>query len=408
MRTSAERTYSIPSFLRRLAAPFLLILLAACGDEPSEQGQAGGQGGGPPPQVAVMTTERQDIEVHTDYAGRVRGAREVEVRARVEGILQKRLYEEGEVVEEGKSLFAIDPEPFALSLQAARAERNRVEAELQQAEREWRRVSRLYEQNAISERERDSALSTLELARASLALANAEVDQARLELDYTDVAAPAPGVTSLEVLPEGSLVERGSLLTTITQLDPVHVRFALPESDAALQRQAREAMGRSGNGETRRDATLILPEGEEYERTGEIDFTASTINPQTGTVLARAIFPNPEHTIVPGQFVRVRLLLRTLEDAVSVPEVAVGEGPESAQVFVVDEENVVHARQVTLGPVVEGKQVITEGLEAGEQVIVNGQVAVQDGMTVQPQQAQEDNGDETGDAQQEASTEEAN
>ncbi|MFD1381089.1 efflux RND transporter periplasmic adaptor subunit [Fodinicurvata halophila] len=269
MRTSAEYKTSSAAILRGLAAASLLALLAACGSEDSAQGQAGGQGGGPPPQVNVVTTERQDRDVYADYAGRARGAREVEVRARVEGILQKRLYDEGKVVEEDDSLFAIDPEPFALALQAARAERDRAEAEVQQAEREWRRVSRLYEQNAISERERDAALSTLELARASLALSTAQVDQARLELDYTDVAAPAPGVTSLEALPEGSLVERGSLLTTITQMDPVHVRFALPESDAALQRQAREAMGRSGNGDNRRDATLILPGGQEYERTGK-------------------------------------------------------------------------------------------------------------------------------------------
>ncbi len=376
--------------MRGLAVTFLSAFLAACGNEDNAGAQGGGAGERPPPQVMVVTTESEDTEIVQDYAGRVRGSREVEVRARVEGILQKRLYDEGQIVEENDALFAIDPEPFALSLQAARADRERAEAEVQQAQREWNRVSRLYNQNAISERERDSALSSLELAKASLALATAQVDQARLKLDYTDVVAPIAGVTSLEAQSEGSLVEPGALLSRITQLDPVHVRFALPENDAGLQRQAREAMSKGNGDKHRRDATLILPGGKSYERKGHIDFTASTIDPRTGTVSARAIFPNPDNSIVPGQFVRVRILLRTLEDAIVIPQKAVGENNQGARVFVVDGDGVAHARTVELGPIVENQQVVTSGLKAGEKVIVDGQVSVQDGMTVNPQEASND------------------
>lgn len=372
--------------LRGLAVASLAALLAACGNEDNGSAQGGG-GERPPPQVSVVTTKTEDAEIVQDYAGRVRGSREVEARARVEGILQKRLYDEGQIVEKDDALFAIDPEPFALSLQASRAERDRAEAELQQAQREWNRVSRLYDQNAISERERDSSLSALELARASLSMANAKVDQQRLQLDYTDVVAPIGGVTSLEAHSEGSLVEPGALLARITQLDPVHVRFALPENDAGLQQRAREAMSQGNGGAHRRDATLILPGGQKYEREGHIDFTASTIDPQTGTVSARAIFPNPDNTVVPGQFVRVRMLLRTLEDVIVIPQQAIGENSQGARVFVVDGDGVAHARTVELGPIVKNLQVVTSGLEAGEKVIVNGQVAVQDGMTVNPQEA---------------------
>ena len=361
----------------------LTLGVAACGG--SGDGGQGQKGGGtPPPPVSVTEVQTEDVTIREDYAGRVRGAREVAVRARVEGVLEERLYDEGKVVQQGEPLFRIDPEPFEVALQAAKAQRQSAQADLNQAEREWNRVSSLYEQNAVSERERDNARSAFELAQAQVAVAEAEVERAELELGYTDVEAPVTGVTGLETQSEGNLIERGTELTHITQMNPVHVRFALPENDAAARRRAREAMQSKGNGDHCSTAKLVLPDGSEYEHTGTIDFTASTIDAETGTVTARAVFPNEEQQIVPGQFVRIRVTLKTLEDVVTVPAKAVSDGQNGGlQVFVLDEDNKAQPRQVETGQVVDGRRIITDGLEAGDRVVTGGMAGIrQPGMKV--------------------------
>lgn len=380
MPSHAAPLYSPKPLGRTLLLSLLVAGLVACSGDNNES--AGEDGGGQPaPEVIVEMAETTDVKVRQDYAGRARGAREVEVRARIQGILEERLYREGQIVSEGDSLFRIDPKPSEAALQGARAQRQVAEADLRQAEREWNRISSLYERNAVSERDRDSARSALELAQANLAVAEAGVTQAELNVGYTDVRAPVDGVTSLEDLPEGSLINQGTLLTTIVQQNPVHVRFALPENDAAIQRAAREAMTDSASaGDV--DATLIMANGGVYDRPGKVDFTASTLDPRTGTVSARAVFPNPDNQIIPGQFVRVRVQLRSLEGVVTAPERAVTEGADGPQVFVVDDDGIAHARPVSLGPVVDGRQVILEGLKAGEAFITSGLVNLRDGAEV--------------------------
>ncbi|MCG5494485.1 efflux RND transporter periplasmic adaptor subunit [Ectothiorhodospira variabilis] len=347
------------------------------------------QGDRPPPPVTLQPAQVESVEVQGVYAGRARGSREVEVRARVGGILEERLYVEGQAVDRGEALFRIEEEPYQIALQHARAQQANAQAALNQAQREWDRISSLYARDAVSQRERDRALSEKELAEAQMEVAAAAVNDARRNLSYTRVEAPITGATELEVLPEGSLVERGTLLTIITQHDPIHIRFALPEGDAAVQRAARQARIAAGE-HHRYEATLRLADGSDYEHTGTVDFTAGTIEPRTGSVTARAVFPNPDRRVVPGQFLRVRLVLERLEDVVVVDETVVSEGHEGPRVFVVDEDNVAHARNVTLGPVHEGRRVILEGLEPGEKVVVRGHVAVDDGMTVNPGDASGD------------------
>ncbi len=355
------------------------VLLVGCG---AQQGDEGEQEQ-PPPRVTVTTLEAEDVRVRGEYAGRVRGSREVEVRARVEGVLEERLYTEGQLVEEGDPLFRIDPEPYEIAVRGAEAERADAAANLAQAEREWERISGLYQRDAVSRRERDQAETNRQLAEARLAMTEAALADARRNLRYTEVVALVSGATDLESLPEGSLIERGTLLTTVTRHDPAHVRFALPENDAAIQRVARRAMGRGQDEVEAYTAQVVLPEGELYEHDGEVDFTASTINPRTGTVSARAIFDNPEGDLVPGQFVRVRMVLQELEDIFLIDQRAVGEGRDGPQVFVVDDEDVAHARTVRLGPVVDGRQVVREGLDEGDRLVVNGQAALRDGASVE-------------------------
>jgi membrane fusion protein (multidrug efflux system) len=361
----------------------MAVGLAACGqDNDQAGGPMGGGGERPPPPVVVLGVEPRSVEVIEEYAARARGSREVEVRARVDGILEERLYTEGQVVSAGDPLFRIDREPYAIALQRAEAERANAQAELNQANREWRRISTLFNQNAVSERERDSALSARELAEARYALTEAGVASAELNLSYTQVEAPLDGLTGLESFPEGSLIERGTLLTTVTQQDPIHVRFSLPERDAALQRAARRAMS-DAQAEAPREAWLTLPDGSEYEERGQIDFTDSTIDPRTGSVSARAVFPNPEGLVVPGQFVRVRVLVQELDDVFLVPQEAVGQGARGPRIFVVADDQA-HARDVELGPIVDNRQVVLDGLEAGDRIIVSGLMMLQDGMPVQP------------------------
>ena len=357
-----------------------LLMLTGCSGQDGE-GQQAGAGGMPPAAVVVQQATLADVTVRQDYAGRARGAREVEVRARISGILEQRLYEEGQMVREGDALFRIDRKPAAAALQRARAQRQVAEADVQQAEREWNRISSLFERNAVSERDRDSAQSALELARANLAVANAGVAQAELDLGYTDVTAPISGVTSLEDFPEGSLIDTGTLLTTIVQLDPVHVRFALPENDANIRRAAREGMVRTDQ-EQNVSARLVLADGSEYDLDGRIDFTASTLDPRTGTVSARAVFPNPEQVIVPGQFVRVRVELQSFDDVITVPERAVTQGQNGPVVYVVDDDSKARVREVELGPVSDGRQILLSGLDEGDRYIVSGLVTLRDGAAV--------------------------
>ena len=370
-----------PYFLTRRTAPLIataltaLLLTACSGDDQVRPEQ-------PPPPVTVAAVSPTTVDVAQDYAGRVHGAREVEVRARVEGILEERLYTEGQLVQEGDPLFRIDPERYEIAVRRAEAERADAAASLAQAELEWDRISSLYQRDAVSRRERDQAETNLQLAEARLAMTEAALADARRNLRYTEVTAPVSGATDLETLPEGSLIERGTLLTVVTRHDPAHVRFALPENDAAIQRVARRAMGRVQDEVQTYAAQVILPGGEAYEQEGQVDFTASTIDPRTGTVSARAVFENPDGDLVPGQFVRVRLVLQELEDVFLIDQNAVGEGRDGPQVYVVDDEDVAHIRTVRLGPVVDGRQVVLEGLDEGDRLVVNGQVALRDGALV--------------------------
>lgn len=363
----------IRSAYRLLGLTGVALALAACGaDESSQQSNQR-----PAPVVTVEPVQISDAKMVQEYPARVRGAREVEVRARISGVLLERSHEEGSEVQEGDLLFRIDPTPMNIQLKQAEAAQATAVAEQRQAQRDWKRAEQLFERGALSASERDRIRSQLDFAEAGLARAQAEVDEAKLNLSYTKVLAPLSGSTSLEVLPEGSLLSAGSLLTTIVQQDPVHVIFALPERDAAIQRTARVA-----DKSLESDVELLLPDGSVYSRPASVDFTSSRIDNATGTITVRAVVENPDRQLIPGQFVRARVLLRQFEDQIIVPTEAVGADARGPNVWVVNAESKAELRPVQLGTVIGDRQVIEKGLQAGDQVVINGQVGLQPGMSV--------------------------
>ncbi len=358
-----------------------IVLIGCGGDHAPDQDPAGGgtPGGGdmPPTPVSVVVLQPTDVERTSEYPGRVRGIREIEVRARVGGILERRMFAEGQRVEEGEPLFQIDEAPYQIALRMARAEHKNAEANYRQAERDWRRISGLFEQNAVSERERDTALSAYELAQARLESTNAHIADAELQLEYTRVPAPISGYTGMETLSEGSLIEQGTLVTSIVQNDPVQVRFAIPERDAMARRGAQG-----------QEVQVLLPTGEPVR--GVVDFTDSSIDSRTGAIQVRAKVENRDERLVPGQFVRVRLPLEKLESIFAITPAAISEGPAGRQVFVLKSDNTVEARSVRLGPVVDGKQLVLEGLADGDKLVVSGHVSLRPGMSVEPEFEEEE------------------
>jgi len=359
------------------AVLFSFAVLAACGQGPEGQGERQ-DAGRPPAPVSFVVVEREEVVVHRDYAARLHGAREAEVRARVGGILEARLYDEGSSVAAGAALFRLDRAPYRIALQRSEAELANARAALSQAEREWRRVSGLFEQAAVSERERDQVLSTRELAEARVALAEAGVAQARLDLEYATVSAPVAGVTGLEAVTEGNLISRGGLLTTVTQLDPVQAHFGMPAADAAGRRSLA-----ADPGDASLEVRLLLGQGELHPHAGRIDFVSSTVDEASGSVTMRATFPNPELTLKPGALARVRLAVKRFRDGYLVPPEAVSQGMAGPVIFVIDAQDEARSRDVRLGPEVTGGQLVLEGLEDGDRVVVKGQAGLRDGTRVE-------------------------
>jgi len=357
--------------LRCACLLLLVAALAGCGSDGGGQ-QAGAQQQKPALPVDIKTVQAHSVDVFSEYPGRVEGKRTVQVLARVEGILEKRLYEEGQIVKNGQLLYTIDPKPFQATVNQRKAERASARASLDQAQRQWKRVRQLYKADAISEAERDQGLSELETSRAAVQQAQANLDSAEIDLGYTKVHAPLTGVTSLRETDEGSLVSNGTRLTTITQLDPVYVLFALPEDDAIARNKALSLMGAETADDKTREATIILPNGDEFPVKGVVDFTQSTINPDTGTVQLRASVENAGNALMPGRYVRTRIRLETRQDALVVPNIAISDGRQSTQVYIVSDDNKAKAVEVELGPNVADGRIINKGLSAGDRVIVSG------------------------------------
>ena len=368
------------------------LLLAGCGKgAPSGQGGPGGAGGGmPPPEVSVIAVQacRQPIEL--EYAGQTAGSRETEVRARVAGILQQRLFTEGAAVKAGQPLFQIDPANFQTQAASLEASVALAKAKVEQARRDQARLVPLIAERAISQKEFDDARSAFEVAEATFKQAQAQASEAQLNLGYTKVVAPIGGITTTANKSDGSLVTAAdSLLTTIVQTDPMYVNFSVSESDfIALSKRVKEGKlnvpsQRANNGNIGFNVQVKLADGSLHPKTGKLNFSGQRVNPQTGSIDVRAEIPNGDGSLRPGQFVRVLLGGATRPNTISVPQRAVIDSPFGKIVFKVTPDNKLAPQPVELDGWTGGNWVITKGLKDGDRVLVEGFIkANQPGMTV--------------------------
>lgn len=369
----------MPARLLRRSLPVAALVLAACGPQ-------GGPppGGFPPAVVAVQEARPASVPVEFEFPAQTAGSREVEVRARVTGILLRRNYEEGARVREGQSLFTIDPAPFEAALARAQAEAASAQAAHAQAARNAARFKPLFEAQAASQKDYDDAVSAEEIAAASLKATRARLEEARLNLSWTRVESPIAGITSRALKSEGSLVSGPDvLLTTVTQSDPLYVNFGLSESELARLQRDRASGALVLPRDGRFEVAVRLEDGSTYAKPGRLAFSDERISPVTGTADARAEVPNPEGLLRPGQFVRVILKGAVRPGAIAVPQRAVMEGPQGKMVYVLGAEGKAEPRPVSVGEWTGKDWVVTSGLKSGDKVIVDGLMKVFPGAPVQ-------------------------
>ncbi|MGL4316188.1 MAG: efflux RND transporter periplasmic adaptor subunit [Pseudomonas sp.] len=330
----------------------------------------------PPPEVVVEAAKVESLSLQFEYPARTAGFREVQVRAQVSGILQERTYQEGSQVKQGQILFRIDPRPYQAALARAKGTLAQEQARYRQTDRDLKRIRELQKKGFASESELDNAVSNFEQSKANIEAAKAEVQARQIDLDYTTVEAPISGITSKETVSEGSLMVAGdpnaSLLTQITQLDPIYVNFAAPDREVSSVRQGLQDGSLVREGGQQMSVSIKFGDGSVYPLEGKVDFTDSTIDRSTGTVSVRAVVPNPERALMPGQFVRVLVKGINKPNAVTVPERAISQGPNGTFVYVVDEQGLARVRSVGTAHTAEGRWVVNSGIVAGDKVIVEG------------------------------------
>ncbi|HET9862952.1 MAG TPA: efflux RND transporter periplasmic adaptor subunit [Steroidobacteraceae bacterium] len=362
-----------------------VLLLAACGEQ---------QGGPPPPpEVGVITLKPRPVAITDQLPGRTTAFRVAEVRPQVTGIVQKRLFTEGTEVKAGQQLFQIDPGSYRAALSAAEAALKRAEAQAVTAKLLAERYAPLIAANAVSRQENDEAIAARARADADVASARAAVEAARINLVYTQVLSPIAGQIGRTLVTEGALVTSGQqgALATVQQLDPIYVDIAQSSTEILrLQRQL-------ADGELVKDdkdqaeVTLTLEDGSVYPERGRLRVSEAQVDPSTGSVVMRAVFPNPRRQLLPGMFVRAQLTQGTRAAALLVPQRGVSHNPKGeATVLIVDQDDKVQERVVTADRAIQGEWLITAGLNAGDRVIVDGLQKARPGAAVKPVPAAEE------------------
>ncbi len=380
---------------RKLLVSGIALALAGCGDKKEDPAKAAGAGGPPPSMVSVITVETEQVSNISELPGRIEAVRTAEVRSRVGGIVQKRIFGEGGEVRAGQPLFQVDPAPYQAAHDSAKASVGqaeagvaRAEANLAQATTRVNRYQALVETNAISKQEFDDLQSAQRLASADVAAARAAVgtaraalETARLNLSYATVTAPISGRISRALVTEGALVTANdqNALAVIQQLDPVYV--TLTQSSVEMAR-LREIMGQSGRNGVKAKLTLVTEDGRAYPHPGQLLFSEATVDPQSSSVILRAQFPNPQRTLLPGMYVRVRVEQGVRPGTITVPQQAVMRTLDGSLVMTVDAEGKVMPRPVQTEGAYGTKWIVKSGLKSGDVVIVEGLQKAKPGATV--------------------------
>jgi membrane fusion protein (multidrug efflux system) len=366
----------------RLLALAFAALLAACGEK-APQGPAAG--GAPPPEVGVVTVKTGPVGLSVELPGRLEASRVAQVRARVAGIIEKRLFEEGSEVKAGQPLFQIADAPYKARLESARASLARAQANENQAATLVRRYKPLLEANAVSRQDYDNAVAALKLAQADIAVAKAGIETAEIDLGYASVTAPIDGRIGRALVTEGALVGQAEVtaLAVVQQIDPMYVNFTQSNAEVLRLRKALQSgeLKRADNESA--EIRIVLDDESVYDKAGKLLFADLTVDPTSGQVTLRAIVPNPDRLLLPGMYVRVRLQQGQANGFV-LPQQAVTRSNEGDTVMVVGPDGKVAPRKIQLGPAQDNGWVVLGGLKEGEQVMVDGFQKLRGAPTVKP------------------------
>ena len=362
---------------RRLGVALLVVACSKGGTPPAAP---------PPPEVRIITVAAQPVANVIEFPGRLQAVRTSEVRARVDGIVQRRLYTEGTDVRAGQPLFEIDPRQLRAQLSAAEASLARAEATAANAAQDVARYKGLVAQQALSQQEYDAAVARLRTAQADVAQTRAQISNARLSLSYTTVTAPIAGRAGRAEVTEGALVSGAgaTLLTRIEQIDRIYANFSQSSSDVLGLRQKITTGTMKVPTLSRVVVHLVLEDGNVYGLPGHLDFVDLSIDEATGTAALRAQFPNPQRALLPGQFVRARVDAGIQTNGLLLPQRAVTVTPQGATVMVVGAKDIAESRPVKVGALQGGAWVVQSGLAAGERVIVDGLQKAAPGKPVKP------------------------
>ncbi|RXS44340.1 efflux RND transporter periplasmic adaptor subunit [Idiomarina sp. 29L] len=361
------------------AGIFASAVLSGCGDAP-QQGQQQQA-----PQVEVITVQPESLELSTQLPGRTAAFRVAEVRPQVSGVLLERTFEEGTFVEKGQQLYQIDPATYEAELASAKAEVQRAKAVLRSSELRYNRFQELIEENAVSQDEFDSAEATYLQNKAAVALAEAQLKNARINLEYTKVNAPINGIIGRSNFTEGALVTASQQepLVTINQLDPIYVDIS-QSSKQFMQLQADIQSGRIEANESGNAPVRLELNGLDFNQQGELLFSEVSVEEDTGAILLRAVFPNPDKTLYPGMFVRAAVREGTINTALLLPQKAVTRDPRGRPyVMLVNDKNQVEQRMITTERAIGSDWLVSSGVKEGDTIIVSGLQKVRPGATVQ-------------------------
>ncbi|HSD11410.1 MAG TPA: efflux RND transporter periplasmic adaptor subunit [Candidatus Binatia bacterium] len=359
------------------AASVVALALSACGKSAPPPP--------PPPDVVVSDVIQKDVPIYSEWVGTTEGNITAQIRARVQGYLQRRNYQEGTLVRAGDLLFLIDPRPYQAALDQSKGDLGRAEAVATKTQQDVTRYTPLAAEKAISQEELDNAIQASRAAKAAVDSARAAVEKTQLNLDWTQVKSPIDGIAGIAVAQIGDLVSENTLLTTVSQVDPIKVSFPISE-----QEYLRLASGIELNDPKPRESNLelILADGNVYPEKGRASVANREVDVKTGTMTIVALFPNPRSLVRPGQYAKVRATIETRQGALLVPQRAVQELQGTHQVAVVGADNKVAMRTVKAGARVGDLWVVDEGLKPGERIVVEGLQKVRDGATVNPKPAE--------------------